>query len=137
MDEKEILQRQVDALEKLLQIKEAIIQEHEAKITRLESEELLRKFPQFPQMPQAPYISPPIPPQINIPSVWQHDPCTDGGLHQYDFPWHSTSPQPCKKCGKTLPQPSWTITSSNTASLLEDEERALGTITDIANKKDV
>ena len=133
MDEKEILQRQVDALEKLLQIKEAIIQEQEARITKLENAALIEKFPQFPGV-QFPQIPPP-PFMPSIPSVWQVDPCSDGQLHEYDFPWHSTSPQPCKKCGKTMPQPSWTITSSNSA--LVDEERALGTITDIANKKDV
>lgn len=103
MDEKEILQRQVDALEKLLQIKEAIIQEQEAKISKLEMDSHF-----MPPPPQQP---------VFIPTVFQHDPCPlDGGHHEYHNPWFSTSPQPCKKCGRTLPQ-GWTITSQNDAKL--------------------
>lgn len=26
--------------------------------------------------------------------------CSDGGYHEYPFPWHSISPAACKKCGK-------------------------------------
>jgi hypothetical protein len=112
MDEKEILQRQVDALEKLLQIKEAIIQEQDSKISKLENEQVIR----FPQMPQSPPAFPQQP--VWIPSVWTHDPCpaNAGGHHEYRNPWHSINPQPCIKCGKTFPS-SQIITSTNTAKI--------------------
>lgn len=138
MTEKEILEKQVEALEKLLQIKEAIIQEHEAKITKLEMEKMVWQPSQLQPLPFSPLrpMQQPQYPGISIPSVWTVDPCTDGQYHEYDNPWYSTQPQPCKKCGKAT-QPHFTVTSSNTVSMLDDEERALGTITDIANKKTV
>lgn len=128
MDEKEILQRQVDALEKLLQIKEAIIQEQESKIRKLENEAISRQFIPMP---------PPMPP-ISIPSIWQVDPCTDGNLHEYPFPWHATTPPPCKKCGK-VSHPSYVITSSNSVELKEpfSNEDIFATIDGINNKKGV
>lgn len=115
MDEKEILQRQVDALEKLLQIKEAIIQEQESKIQKLENEAIVAKFPQYPSFPGVhigPYIGPPQPPfnvPNSVPSVWTNDPCNDGGFHNYPAPWYGTAAPQCTKCGKMQHQ-SLTIT---------------------------
>lgn len=116
MDEKEILQRQIDALEKLLNIKESIIQEQEKKISELERRQDFPGIwaPPYQPLPTMPPYAPPQPP-IFIPSVFKHDPCSDGGPHEYDFPWYSTNPQPCKKCGKTTP--GLTITSSNDVKL--------------------
>lgn len=108
MTNEEILEKQVEALEKLLQIKEAIIKEHESKISQLEMERLYN--------PQ-PFIGRP----YSAPSVFTADPCSDGGHHDYAYPWFSTSPQPCKKCSKVSPH-QWTISSSNTV-ILEDDNR--------------
>lgn len=105
MDEKEILQRQVEALEKLLQIKEAIIVTQEEKISRLEREAVAYPGINFP---------PPPPHQpVFIPSIWQSPPdvCPDGSPHDYPNPWFSTQPAPCKKCGKLAP--SFTVTCTN------------------------
>lgn len=40
-----------------------------------------------------PVYYPPL--QVNDPNL-----CTDGKPHEYPYPWHSTTPAPCKKCGK-------------------------------------
>lgn len=56
--------------------------------------------------------------EITLPSVWPWsqpaispiDLCTDGQHHEYPFPWHSTAPAPCKKCGKQAQ--TYTITCS-------------------------
>jgi hypothetical protein len=108
MEEKEILQRQVDALEKLLQIKDAIIHEQEAKINKLENEALVNSFPQFPSV-QTPYL-PPAGQQINIPSMWPADQCpsSTSGYHDYPHPWGGTVPPSCRKCGKQAS--TWAIT---------------------------
>lgn len=52
-----------------------------------------------------------IPPQINYPNV---QPFIGTCFHEYPFPWNSTTPPPCKKCGYTPPsgQPWYIITST-------------------------
>lgn len=112
--ETEILQKQVDALEKLLQIKEAIIEEQEKKIRGLERDQVYiapRQFPQQPYQPQ--YPGAPMP-HISLPSVFGEI-CSKGGFHTYPNPWHSTSPAPCDKCGKLMQN--LTTTSSNTIKI--------------------
>jgi len=120
MTNEQILEKQVEALEKLLQIKQAIIEEHEAKIGRLEAERynIPNGFPGIPWTGPG-LVQPFMPLQhpINVPSVWTVDPCTDGGLHDYPFPWNSTSPPSCKKCGKMGHQSQWTVTSGTTTTL--------------------
>jgi len=84
MNELELLKMQVEALEKLVRLKQETI-------TELERQLSLR--PLFQPLPQ-----------ISIPSVWQV--CQ----HEYPNPWGGTTPPPCKKCGQSAPN--YTITTS-------------------------
>ena len=117
MTNEEILEKQVQALEKLLQLKQAIVEELEAKVCRLEIER----------------INSPLP-QVNIPSCWPADPCpVDGLYHEYPFPWHSITPAPCKKCGKQS-APNFTVTSTLSSTDLNLDPHKPTTITTIAKK---
>lgn len=123
MTNEQILEKQVDALEKLLQIKEAIIQEQEARISKLERD--VR-----PNL-NVPYTVPRyFNPNPLFPSAFSN-PCPNGQNHEYDFPWLSTSPQPCKKCGQVT---QFTVTSGITAV---NDVLATNTIPDIINNKNV
>ena len=106
MTKEEILEQQVEALEKLLQLKQAIVEELEAKISKLS----IKDF-NYPQ--NIPWAAPlPIPP--SFPSVFTpHDPCNDGGFHDYPAPWFGTVPPGCTKCGKQGSH-LWTVTSTDT-----------------------
>jgi hypothetical protein len=118
MTNEEILEKQVEALEKLLQLKQAIVEELEAKVSRLEIERI--NFP-------------PLRPHINLPSCWPADPCTDGLHHEYPFPWHSTTPAPCKKCGKQS-TPNFTVTSTVSSTDINLDPHKPTTLTTIAKK---
>ena len=140
MTEKEILEKQVEALEKLLQIKEAIIQEQDSKIARLENEAIMAPYakPYFPSVQQQVYPAP----GLSTPSVWTpQDPCVDGAGHNFNYPWFSTNPQPCAKCGALAASSGWTVSSSNVVELDNDSCLAavddllpIATISNIANK---
>lgn len=97
MDEKEILQRQVDALEKLLSIKEAIIKEQETKVDKLHRELASEKLKQPYYMPQHNPYTPLWQPHTFIPPSPFISQCTDGKNHE----WGSLS-GPCIKCGVHL-----------------------------------
>ena len=116
MTNEEILEQQVDALEKLLQIKQAIIEEHEQKISRLQAD---RSIGVPGTVINTPWIGHPQPlmpqPGINIPSFWPVDPCSaGGGHHDFPYPWFSTQPACCTKCGKAAPNYSTTSTCNST-----------------------
>lgn len=94
MTNEEILKQQIDALEKLLQLKEAVIEAQEERLQRLSNElEGTRIMRNFPQMPN-----------INIPSLWVSPTpdwqCADGQPHDYPNPWGGTTPPSCSKCGR-------------------------------------
>lgn len=93
----EILEQQVEALEKLLQIKDAIVEELEKKIAKLEHEAIMKGFQ-----------------PLHVPSVWHTDPCPLGGAHNYPLLWNGTTPPPCSKCGQPQNQsvPSYSPTST-------------------------
>jgi hypothetical protein len=93
MTEVELLKLQIEALEKLVKIKQDTVAELERQLT-------LR--PLFQPLPQ-----------ISIPSVWQVDPCQ----HEYPETWGGTVPPSCKKCGKSM-TPYYTVTCSNNAGAL-------------------
>jgi len=81
MTNEQILEKQVEALEKLLQLKEAVIQELEAKIARMQ-------YPTYPGIPLYGQGG------ISIPSVWTYQAtCPDGSQHTF-----GTS-NTCTKCG--------------------------------------
>ena len=55
----------------------------------------------------------PIYPSITWPSVQPAiDQCSKGGQCEYPFPWHATTPAPCKKCGTPDQFPYFTFTST-------------------------
>lgn len=41
------------------------------------------------------------------------DVCSDGGDHDYPFPWHSVTAPNCKKCGKQAPEIMLTFGAGN------------------------
>jgi len=123
MTNEEILEKQVEALEKLLQLRAAIIEELEAKVNKLEAEKLALN-PQIPgvNVPwiTTPWISPPIQQPWNplLPgqsgTVIISNTCPDGSPHQYG-PWGSgAGNNHCTKCG----QHSGTITGVSTSGYM-------------------
>jgi hypothetical protein len=95
MTTEQVLEKQVEALEKLLQLKQAVIDELEAKVQRLQN-----PYPYYPGVTVTPYT---------VPS-WQ---CTDGGPHNYPSLWGGTSAPPCTKCGAQAWGSSGSITITN------------------------
>ena len=96
MTREEILAQQVKELEKLLTIKEAIIQTLEEQLEKRKYQDMFQ--PLGPQI--VPFLKP-----INH----NPDPCpNDNGYHAYPSPWMSISPPSCTKCGKQAN--SWTTT---------------------------
>lgn len=102
MTNEQLLEKQIEMLEKLLQLKEAVIEELENKIARIQS------------IGNTPYIT-------NIPSVWttykvplNQDMCTDGTPHAIPSPWLSVTAPYCTKCGATVSTGSTvTVTANN------------------------
>jgi hypothetical protein len=90
MTKEEILEQQVEALEKLLQLKGAVIQELESKVSRLEAERLV--YPGIVNVPYQPFIG--------GGSLQVQYPCTDGLGHNYPQNWGGTSHPACTKCGQ-------------------------------------
>lgn len=128
MTNEEILEKQVEALEKLLQLRAALIEELEAKVSKLNSD-LSNARLQWPGT-TTPWISPltPIAPH----NPWIPGPtwggtgtivisnnCPDGTPHQYPSTWGGTGPIPCTKCGAS--QNPWnqniTLTGISTTGL--------------------
>lgn len=97
MTKEEILQEQIDAMEKLLKLKQAIIEDLEKRIDKLEHS----------PYNQNPFIVPNwAPPAVNLPSVWTTpNTCPNGGHHEYPGMWGGTQNPPCNKCGQTMPNP--------------------------------
>jgi len=112
MNEKEILEQQVEALEKLLQLRSAIIQELEANVSKLQAEKASYPYGgvNVPGWITTPYIQP-LQPMPYVP--WQGgggggsgtititSTCPDGTPHEYPSMWGGTSSPPCNKCGQT------------------------------------
>lgn len=92
MTNEQILERQVEALEKLLQLKEAVINELENKVDKLQGQQI--------SIGNGSGYQP-----INVPSVWTTPQpswqCTDGQPHQYPQHWMSINAPCCTKCGQT------------------------------------
>ncbi len=105
MTKEEMLQEQIDMMDKLLKLKQAVIDELEAKIVRLEMAPATigAPWPGFPWPNPAPGL-------VNIPSVFgpvDVCPSNPSGLHDYPNPWNGTQPPCCKACGK----PAWSSSS--------------------------
>ena len=106
MTNEEILEKQVEALEKLLQLRSAVIEELEAKVINLQNEIAAKNHSlQWPGQINAPYIGAP-----GVPFMPNHlgggsiiisnsSTCPDGTPHQYPSMWGGTSMPPCSKCG--------------------------------------
>ena len=128
MTNEEILGQQVEALEKLLQLKEAVIQELESKVNKLELEKV-----------QAPYNQPHYIPWVGQPH-WQggsagstitintHN-CPDGTPHQYPSGWgtthHGTTHPACVKCG-FMPGNFTTVATSGFSTFCNASEEGNG-----------
>jgi hypothetical protein len=105
MTNEQILEQQVEALEKLLQLRAAIIEELEAKVDRLEADKI-NIAPSYPGVNL---------PWITTPYVQPYNPgfggssgtiiissnCPDGTPHQYPQTWSGTC-VPCVKCGQSM-----------------------------------
>lgn len=119
LSNEEILQQQIEALEKLLQLKEAVIEEQSAKIDRLERNTLNAQ-------PYKPINYP-----INLPSVWV-DPCIDGQGHSYPQTWLGTFPPPCTKCNRMVSTGTFTLSgnSNNLIGLGDDSHNIAPDIDD-------
>lgn len=113
MDEKQILERQVEALEKLLQLRSAIIEELEAKVSRLENQ----GGAHFPGV-NVPWVSSPYIGYPQSSSVIVTNTCPDGSPHQYPSLWGGTTNPPCAKCGMCIGTAQGNIViSGNTTSI--------------------
>ena len=108
MTKEEILQEQIDAMEKLLKLKQAVVEELEKRVEKLENDLAMNRM--FPGI-----FAPP-PNQINIPSVFTVDPCPAGGSHDYPTMWGGTTPPPCNKCGKASSTNTFAVTCTDGTS---------------------
>lgn len=81
MTKEEILEQQVEALEKLLQLKQATIEELEERLRNNKSYPSLHGYEYFGARASA------------------HCPATVSGTHEYPTPWFGTIPPKCSACG--------------------------------------
>lgn len=116
MTDKEILEQQVEALEKLLKLRQAVIEELENKVAKLETEKTV--YPQW-----QPYISPPQTTGLSTPC-----PSDPTGIHSYPTGWLGVNTQ-CTKCGKYAVSSTITITNST-------QQNSLGNVVTLENTKD-
>ena len=105
MTNEEILEKQVEALEKLLQLRTAIIEELEAKVSKLEMEQIT-SAPQYPYSNPPwvtyPQIQPQYQPGVSGGVITISNTCPDGTPHIYPQTWGGTN-VPCAKCGNCIP----------------------------------
>jgi hypothetical protein len=107
MTNEDILEKQVEALEKLLQLRSAIIEELEAKLSKLEND--IARANTLPYVPgvSIPWVGPPqwMPQQPFIggaggSSITISSTCPDGSSHQFPQYGLSAGSQCCSKCGQ-------------------------------------
>jgi len=106
MTKEEILDEQIEAMEKLLKLKSAIIEEQDNKIQRLEQELSREKSTHW-----TPAWTPAWTPQPIYPghgwtgggllggSTIGLSNCPNGGFHEYPLTWSGTTMPACTKCG--------------------------------------
>lgn len=123
MTHEEILDKQIEAYEKLLQLKQAVIDEQERKINKLEAEKIsIGSGTTF------------------VPSVWQNPPyvtyswqCNDGQPHAWQYPSHSHNTAPyCSKCGaqQAATYPQW---GQSSGTVISTSGQANSNITTVPN----
>ena len=100
MTNEQALEQQVEVLEKLLQLKQALIEELEAKVQRIQ----VAQIPSYPIT--VPYMQPYVQPYVGGTggiTIAGTSFCPDGTPHQYPNSWSSNSGQPCcTKCGQVI-----------------------------------
>lgn len=101
MTNEEILEQQIEALEKLLQLRKAVIEELEAKVAKLEAE---RSYPNPAPWITTPWVGP-IGGGTGIlgggSTITITNLCPDGSPHQYPAVWSGINPC-CTKCGASM-----------------------------------
>ena len=105
MTKEEILEQQVEALEKLLQLRKAITEELEVKIARLENEVARNNLPPYYPGISTPWISPPIqqpvyPGLAGSGTIIVSNTCPDGTPHNFSNPLMNGYSSRCYKCGQ-------------------------------------
>jgi len=112
MTNEQILEKQVEALEKLLQLRSAIIEELETKVTNLQQEIATKNAQIIWPSVTTPWTSVPgVTVPYNPPTIYPYSGgnsgsivigpsfCPDGTPHQYPSMWGGTNPPACSKCG--------------------------------------
>src|ERR1035437_2723159 len=116
MTNEEILEKQVEALEKLLQLRSAIIEELESKVSSLRIE--LARQQNAGWSPgtgiNTPWIAQQYDPGGSGTTITLSNLCPNGSQHQYPTTWGGTNPPSCSKCGAQMP--SWTYGGSITTT---------------------
>jgi hypothetical protein len=132
MTKEEILEQQVEALEKLLQLRKAVIDELEDKVRKLEGA-------QYPGWIGAPIVQPFIGGgilgglggggQITITNT-----CPDGTPHQYPNVWNGIGSPHCSKCGAAQYGSAGGVTVQTTGYVAPaDDSNNLGTVLTLQN----
>lgn len=128
MTKEEILEQQVEALEKLLDLKSEIVDAQARKIDRIETElaQEKQKHTPYPGV-WYPSVQPWVGGNtITLPTA--QCPAT-GSYHEYPSLWNGTSPAPCSKCGQ-YPSSSGIITIGGTGVVTAQGSALGGTCTD-------
>jgi hypothetical protein len=135
MTNEDILEQQVEALEKLLQLKTAVIEELEAKVSRLEADKADKAAHPYPGVNTPwitqPYIQPYQPNIIYTPgqsdTITIFTACPDGTPHQYPSMWGGTNSPSCAKCGQSNIISAGTTTGHFTTSPNGNSNVTIGT----------
>ena len=108
MTNEQILEQQVEALEKLLKLKQAVVEELEAKINRLQF-----PYPGLGGIINTPFIQP-YPGHLGGGGGGWQGQGQAGSVticnHEYPSMWGGTGPVPCTKCGQPFQGASGNIT---------------------------
>jgi hypothetical protein len=128
MTNEQILEKQVEALEKLLQLRSAIIEDLESKVGSLQNEIAKQNYQPYPYIPgniiNVPYVGQPTYQGIPMPiggagqTIVSCNTCPDGTPHNYPSQWGPNSTVgtslTCTKCGASQHAvPAWTTIAQN------------------------
>ena len=136
MNNEEILEKQVEALEKLLQLRQAVIEELESKVSKLESEKFAYPGISSPWI-STPFTQPyhPFQPLPYLPgqqgsggTIVVTNTCPDGSTHQYPSLWVGSTSPICMKCGHPMNGSSGNITLGSQQNITSCVNAAPGNV---------